>query len=89
MLKAAKFSLVSSYLYTSGNANLVHFGSIRCHGVTRSLMAPELHALIAGFDQAFVIRDIMSWIFGKNIEIEAYVDSKTVFDVIANDASTT
>lgn len=42
----------------TGLANLVHYGSSRCKRVARSVMAAALHALVYGFDQAFIVRDI-------------------------------
>lgn len=49
------------------NANLAHSGSMRCHSATRSVMASDLHVLIVGFDQVFVIRDRLSWTLVNNI----------------------
>lgn len=72
-----------------GHANIVHYASQRCKRVTRSVMASELHALVAGFDAAFWLCDLVNQILGRDIPIEAYVDSKTVFDVVAKDGVTT
>jgi hypothetical protein len=66
----------------ANNANIVHFGSSKCKRVTRSVMAAELHGLVLGFDNAFVVRQMVSEISGREIPIDAYIDSKTVFDTI-------
>jgi hypothetical protein len=42
------------------NADIAHFGSQKCKRVTRSVMAAELHALIVGFDNAIIIRRMIS-----------------------------
>lgn len=70
------------------NANLIHFSSARCRRVTRSVMAAELHALVLAFDFGFVIREMVAEVLQRDVAIEALVDSKTVFDVVAKDAKT-
>ena len=51
-------------------------------------MAAELHALIYGFDNAYMVQDIVSETLGRKIEIDAYVDSRTVFNVVAKNSAT-
>ena len=51
-------------------------------------MVAELHALIWGFDNAYIVQDIVSEILGRKIEIDAYVDSRTVFNVVAKHSNT-
>lgn len=70
------------------DANMIHFVSRRCRGVRGSVMARELHELVLGFDHAFAIFDLLAKILGRKIEIEALVDSKTVFDVVAKNGRT-
>jgi hypothetical protein len=70
------------------NANIVHFGSQRCKRVTRSVMAAELHALIVGFDNALIIREILNEMLGREIHVDVYIDSKTVFDTVTRLSAT-
>ena len=70
------------------NCNIVHYGSNRCKRVARSVMAAEIQALVLGFDFAFIVKDLIEEILGREVKLEALVDSKTVFDVIARDAQT-
>lgn len=72
----------------SNNCNLIHYGSTRCKRVTRSVMAAEIHALMYGFDRAFITKTILEEILGRTIEIDGYVDSKTLLDVVAKSAAT-
>lgn len=60
------------------DANIVHYGYSRCKRVTRSLMAAVLHALVTGFDYAFVISNMVVHMLGKRVPLESYVDSNTV-----------
>lgn len=71
-----------------GNANVVHYSSARCKRVTRSVMAAELHALILAFDYGFVLREMLKEVLRRDVKLEALIDSKTVFDVVAKDGRT-
>jgi hypothetical protein len=70
------------------NANIVHFGSQKCKRITRSVMAAELHALIVCFDNEIIIRQMISEILRREIPIDVYIDSKTVFDMISHLSAT-
>lgn len=69
--------------------NVVHYGSSRCHRVTRSVMAAEVHALVLAFDFGYIIRDATEQLLDRRIEMEAFVDSRTLFNVVAKNGSTT
>lgn len=64
------------------NSNIIHQPSSKWKGVTRSVLAEALHALIKGLDISVVIREMIAEIFGSHIPIEGYVNSKSVVDVI-------
>lgn len=72
-----------------GKANIVHFGSSRCKLVTLFVISSEVHALILAFDFAYIISNRLQAVFHRQIKIEAFVYSKSVFDIIANDGKTT
>lgn len=62
----------------SDNYNILHYGSSRCRRVARSVMAAELLALVYGFDQAFLVKKCLSDILGRNISMDAFIDSRTL-----------
>lgn len=70
------------------NANIVHYGSTHCKRVARSVMAAELLGLVYGFDNAFMVKSILDQILGQAVPIDAYLDSRTVFKVVAKKGST-
>ena len=70
------------------NCNVLHYGSDKCKRIARSVMAAELHALVLGFDYAFLVKDLVEEILGRKIVVEAMVDNKSVFNVIAKDGKT-
>jgi len=51
-------------------------------------MAAELHGLVYGFDSAFVARDVLQDFLGKELELDAYVDSRKVFNIVAKNSAT-
>lgn len=69
----------------TGTANLIHFESNRCKRVTRSVMAAEIHALVLSFDYAYIIKHMIGELLNMYIPLQAYMYSRTVFDVIAKD----
>ena len=46
-------------------------------------MAAELKALVYGFDRAYVMQTVLEEILERRIPIYAFVDSRTVFNVVA------
>ena len=52
------------------------------------MMAAELHALVYGFENDYDAREAISSTMGKHIDIHSFVDSRTVFNVVAKRANT-
>lgn len=51
-------------------------------------MEAELHALVSGFDDSYVMREIMKELLGYCQNTTDFIDNKTVFDVVAKDGTT-
>lgn len=73
----------------AGNFNVLHYESNRSKRIARSVMAAELFALVLGFDNAYIVRDLVDEFIGRRMFIGAIIDSKTVFDIIAKRSQTT
>lgn len=69
-------------------ANIVHYRSSRCHRVSSSVMAAEVHARVHAFDYGNVICQALVELLRHIIEIEAFVDSCTLFNFVAKNSST-
>lgn len=52
------------------------------------MIASEVHALVLGFEEAFVVRHLKEEILDVEVEIHSFVDSKNVFDRIGRDEQT-
>lgn len=51
-------------------------------------MAAEMQALVPGFDFSFLIRNLAQKMLGNTVSIEAMIDLRTVFHIVAKDART-
>jgi hypothetical protein len=71
----------------SNNANIVHWSSIKCKRVRRSVLASELYALTHGFDTASIIKATMTkilrpWRGDELIPLTVCIDSKSLYDCL-------
>lgn len=71
------------------HCNIVHYGSNKGQRMAMSVMAAEVQAVILGFDYAFLIKTMIKEILGRTLVIEAIIDKKTVFNIIAKEGKTT
>jgi hypothetical protein len=62
-----------------GNANIVHWQSVKCKRVTRSVLASELLALVHGFDMGTVIKATVSKILELDIPLVLCTDSRSLY----------
>lgn len=72
-----------------GNANIIHYQSIKSKRVTKSVLASELFAAVHAFDVASTLRVTLNNIFDRSIPLVLYTDSKSLFDSIVGMNSTT
>lgn len=67
---------------SKGNANIIHWSSIKCKRVTRSVLASELYALVHGFDIGAALKATIELALGKQIPLILCTDSKSVYDCL-------
>lgn len=72
----------------SGKANVVHWQSIKCKRVTRSVLASELYALVLGFDLSATLKSTTDQILPgspqgmKAIPLSICTDSLSLYDCL-------
>ena len=71
------------------NANIIHYGSAKGKRIARCVMAAEVLGLLYRYDNAYVAAHMLSEIFGRQIPIDIFIDSRTLFNVVAKNGSTT
>src|SRR6266536_2021329 len=63
--------------------NIIHWSSIKCKRVTRSVLASELYALAHGFDIGTTIKSTIQKILGiDQLPIVLCTDSKSLYDCL-------
>ncbi|CCD55570.1 hypothetical protein BofuT4_P155610.1 [Botrytis cinerea T4] len=64
-------------------ANIIHWSSIKCMRVTRSVLASELYGMVLGFDISAAIKGTVDKIFpARKIPLVICIDSKSLYDCL-------
>ena len=64
------------------NANILHWSSIKCKRVTRSVLASELYAMTHGFDISACLKLTIERILGFPVPLTVCTDLKSVYDYL-------
>lgn len=68
---------------STNTANLIHWSSIKCKRVTRSVLAAELYAMAHGFDMGIAIKTTITKMLGYEIPLYLCTDSKSLYECIS------
>jgi hypothetical protein len=63
-------------------ANIIHWSSIKCKRVTRSVLASELYGMTHGFDIGAAIKSTIDRILQTNLPLVICTDSKSLYDCL-------
>jgi hypothetical protein len=66
----------------SNKANIIHWSSVKCKRVTRSILASELYSLVYRFDIGAVIKSTLDKILQINLLFILYTDSKSLYNCL-------
>ncbi len=69
-------------LADSKHANIVHWSSVKCKRVTRSVLAAELYALVHDFDLDVALKATLSAILDRFVSLVLYTDFKSLYDCL-------
>ncbi len=64
------------------HANILHWSSIKCKRVTRSVLAAELFAMVHGFDVGSVLKSTLIKMLGITVLLILVTDSKSLYDCL-------
>jgi hypothetical protein len=64
------------------HVNLIHWSSIKCKRITRSVLTIELYAMINDFDIEAVIKSIIERMLHIALSLILLIDSKSLFDCL-------
>jgi hypothetical protein len=64
------------------NANVIHWSSTKCKRVTRSVLASELYAMVAGFDTGFVLKATIEKLLNIKLPMTICTDSNSLYQCL-------
>jgi hypothetical protein len=66
----------------SGTTNILHWSSIKCKRITRSVLASELYAMVHGFDIGASIKATIEKILQIDLPLVLCTDSRSLYDCL-------
>jgi len=66
----------------TNKANIVHWSSVKCKRVTRSVLASELYSTVHGFDISVAVKTTLDKILQINLPVVLCTDSKSLYDCL-------
>jgi hypothetical protein len=79
---SSQIGFVIALADSQNNANILHWQSIKCKRVTRSVLASELYAIAHGFDTGIVLKTTIELIINKPLPLILCTDSKSLYDCL-------
>lgn len=73
---SSQLGFLITLMVNNNRANIIHYSPFKSKRITRSVIAAELYAMMAGFYASSVIGATMSKLFGKKIPLRIFTDSK-------------
>ena len=64
------------------NANVIHWSSTKCKCVTRSVLASELYAMVAGFDTGSVIKATIEKLLAIKLRMTICTESNSLYQCL-------
>ena len=67
-------------LNNCGIINIIHWSSIKCQRIARSVLIAELFTIVYGFNIPSIFKDAAKAIFERDLKLCLYTDSKLLYD---------
>ena len=64
------------------NCNIIQWSSTKCKRITRSVLASELYAMVAGFDASCVLKNTIDNIMGTKVPLTICIDSFSLYECL-------
>ncbi len=79
---SSQIGFVVTLVDSDGKANIIHWSSIKCKRITRSVLASELYAMVHGFDVGAVLKSTMECVLEQSVPMILCTDSKSLYDCL-------
>jgi hypothetical protein len=79
---SSQIGFVITLTDANSKANIIHWSSIKCKRVTRSVLASELYAMAHGFDVGAAVNATLEKILQQPIPMVLCTDSKSLYDCL-------
>ncbi len=79
---SSQIGFVITLGHHSKKANIIHWLSIKCKKMTRSVLASELYAMVHGFDVGAVLKSTIESILKQCLPMIFCTDSKSLYDCL-------
>lgn len=79
---SSQIGYVACLTDSTDTANILHWSSIKCKRVTRSVLASELYAMAHGFDLGAVLKATLSRVLQFDIPMLICTDSKSLYECL-------
>ena len=79
---SSQVGFVITLVDSDNKANIIHWSSIKCKRITRSVLASELYAKVHGFDVGAVLKSTMECVLAQSVPMIFCTDSKSLYDCL-------
>ena len=79
---SSQIGFVICLIDASNTANILHWSSIKCKRVTRSVLASELYAMAHGFDIGAVLKATLFRVLQYDVPMVICTDSKSLYECL-------
>ena len=79
---SSQIGYVLALANATNKANIVHWSSVKCKRVTRSVLASELYSTVHGFDISVAVKTTLNKILQINLPVVLCTDSKSLYDCL-------
>ena len=79
---SSQISYILALTDATNKANIVHWSSVKCKRVMRSVLASELYSTVHGFDISIAVKTMLNKILQINLPVILCTDSKSLYDCL-------
>src|ERR1043165_8849326 len=81
---SSQLGIVITLMDGEGITNIIHWTSVKCKRIVRSVLAAELYAMAHGFDTAIAMKATIDAMLKQPISLAMYTDSRSLYDSLVS-----